>query len=273
MPNAHEFIFTHADFERVRRLIYQRSGIVLNANKRDMVYVRLSRRLRALHFLTFAAYLDFLSLHAEEMEHFVNSLTTNLTAFFREEYHFPILASYLQTIAHRPIRLWSAATSSGEEAYSMAMVAFEALGVAAANDVRLLASDIDSDMLETAKEGIYTRDRIKNIAPQRLHRFFLQNAKDHNVVALRPEVRHLVHFEKINLLDPVWPFNGQMDVVFCRNVMIYFDRAIQKRVLKHLLEVMRPGALFFAGHSENLFYAVDRLEPLGQTVYRVKPPT
>ena len=270
MPNVHEFVFTQDDFERVRRLIYQRSGIVLNASKRDMVYVRLSRRLRSLHFLTFAAYLDFLSLHPEEMEHFVNSLTTNLTAFFRESYHFPILANYLQSIPHRPIRLWSAATSSGEEAYSMAIVAFEALGVSAANEVRLLASDIDSAMLDVAKDGIYARERIKNISSQRLHRFFLQNAKNRNVVALRPEVKHLVHFEQINLLDPVWSFNTQMDVVFCRNVMIYFDRAVQKRVLKHLLEVMRPGALFFAGHSENLFYAVDRLEPLGQTVYRVK---
>lgn len=268
---SHELVFTQADFERVCRLIYQRSGIVLNASKRDMVYVRLSPRLRNLHFLTFAAYLDYLSLHAEEMEHFVNSLTTNLTSFFREAYHFPILANYLKTIAHRPIRMWSAATSSGEEAYSMALLAFETLGKNASNDVRLLASDIDSAMLESAKEGIYTRERIKNISPQRLHRFFLQNAKDNNVVAIRPEVKQLVHFEKINLLDPIWPFNGKMDVVFCRNVMIYFDRAVQKRVLNHLLEVMRPGALFFAGHSENLFYAVDRLEALGQTVYRVKP--
>ena len=268
--NGREFIFTHADFDRVRRLIYQRSGIVLNENKRDMVYVRLSRRLRELHFLNFVTYLDFLSLHPEEMEHFVNALTTNLTAFFREAYHFPILAEFLAGLAHRPIRLWSAATSSGEEAYSMAMTAFETLGNAALNEVHILASDIDSEMLDVARQGIYLRERTNNVSAERLHRFFLQNVNDHTVLAIRPEIKKMIHFEQINLLDSTWHLGGAMDAVFCRNVMIYFDSAVQKRVLNHLLNIMRPGALLFAGHSENLFYAVDRLEPLGQTVYRVK---
>ncbi len=268
--SAREFLFTNADFCRVQRLIYQHSGIVLNETKEDMVYVRLVKRLRALHFLSFSAYLDYLHLHPDEMEHFINALTTNLTAFFRETYHFPILADYLLNLNHRPVRIWCAAASSGEEAYSIAMVALESLGQSALKEVQILASDVDTAMLEVARQGVYSRERAANVSEERLHRFFLKNVNDANVLAVRPELKKWVRFEAINLLDSKWNVQGLMDVVFCRNVMIYFDRAVQNRVLKHLLHVMRPGALFFAGHSENLFYATDRLQPLGQTVYRVK---
>lgn len=267
---AREFLFTNADFCRVQRLIYQHSGIVLNEGKEDMVYVRLVKRLRTLHFLSFSAYLDYLLDHPDEREHFINALTTNLTAFFRETYHFPVLAEYLLSLNHRPVRIWCAAASSGEEAYSIAMVALETLGKAALKEVQILASDVDTAMLEVARHGVYARERVGGVSEERLHQFFLKNVKDSSVLAVRPELKKWVRFEAINLLDSNWPFQGLMDVVFCRNVMIYFDRVVQERVLRHLLHVMRPGALFFAGHSENLFYATDRLEPLGQTVYRVK---
>jgi len=269
---AREFHFTADDFERVRQLIYQHAGISLAPVKKDMVYSRLARRLRANNYTTFAQYLAHLERNDEaEWETFINSLTTNLTSFFREAHHFEILTKHLQKIGGthgKPIRIWCSAASTGEEPYTLAMTACEAFD-SMTPPVSIVASDIDTNVLATASKGIYSSERVEKLATERLRRFFFKGTGSHaGFVRVRPELQKMITFTRVNLLDAHWPnVPGPIDVMFCRNVMIYFDKPTQYQILKKFSPLLREDGLLFAGHSESFMHAVDLFRPLGRTVY------
>lgn len=263
-----EFHFTPADFERVRKLIYKHAGISLAPIKQDMVYSRLARRLRALGYTTFEQYLAHLESNDEaEWETFINSLTTNLTSFFREAHHFDILVRYLREIPHRPIRIWCSAASTGEEPYTLAISACEAFGTLRP-PVAIIASDIDTNVLATAERGVYPIERVEKLSSERLRSFFMRGKGNQaGYVRVRPELQELLSFTRINLLDARLPLQGPFDVMFCRNVMIYFDKPTQYAILKKFAPLLRPDGLLFAGHSESFLHAADVFRSLGRTVY------
>ena len=268
---AQEFQLTAADFERVRQLIYQRAGISLHAGKQAMVYSRLSRRLRETSHGNFADYLDWLArasgAEAEaEWQEFVNCLTTNLTAFFREEHHFHALVEDLKARASRPIRLWCNAASTGEEPYSLAMTVAETLGTSA--QVKIVCSDIDTKVLATAQRGMYATD-ARGLSPERLKRHFMRGkGSNDGHIRVKPELARCIEFRSFNLMSPSWAALGEpFDLVFCRNVMIYFDNATQRKVLERIHAAMKPGSLLYVGHSENFTEARDLFRLRGKTIY------
>jgi chemotaxis protein methyltransferase CheR len=264
-----EFTFSAQDFERVRKLIYQHAGISLSPVKQDMVYSRLARRLRATGAKSFVEYLDALESHGgDEWERFINSLTTNLTSFFREPHHFPIFAEHLKHLGtSRPIKIWCSAASTGEEPYSIAMTVLETFGDRASH-VSIFASDLDTNVLATAQKGIYPIERVEKIPTERLKRFFLKGTgSQEGYVAVRPELKRLIEFQRVNLLEPNWPVRGPLDVIFCRNVMIYFDKPTQYKILSRFAPMMQTDGLMFAGHSESFLHAADLFKSLGKTVY------
>ena len=266
-----EFDFTKSDFERVRALIYQRAGISLADSKQEMVYSRLARRLRAIGINSFAQYLNDLEAGklGEEWESFTNALTTNLTSFFREAHHFPLLAEHLKKLRDQPITIWCSAASTGEEPYSIAMTCCEAFNTLTP-PVQIIATDIDTNVLATASKGVYGIERIEKLEPERARRF-LQRGKGEQdgMVRVRPELRQLITFRQLNLLADNWALTGQFDVIFCRNVMIYFDKATQRKILSRFVPLMKDNALLFAGHSENFLYVSDALKLRGKTVYEL----
>ena len=265
---SREFTWTDRDFERVRKLIYQRAGISLQEGKHAMVYSRLARRLRDTGHNSFTEYLDWLEKHdGAEWQEFTNSLTTNLTAFFREAHHFEVLAAEMAGQPKKnPWKIWCSAASTGEEPYTILMTAQEALGANA--PVQLLASDIDTRVLETAARGVYQLDNIKGLSQERLQRFFLRGkGVNAGMVRVRPELQQAVRFTTVNLIGDEFNFKTLFDVVFCRNVMIYFDRPTQRKVLERIHRVMEPGGLLFVGHSENFNDARDLFSLRGKTVY------
>lgn len=264
-----EFVFNANDFERVRGLIYQHAGISLTPAKQDMVYSRLARRLRALGCKSFEQYLDRLEAGDDaERQAFVNALTTNLTSFFREPHHFEILREHLRKIGRaRPIRIWCNAASTGEEVYSLAITACEAFDTLTPT-VRILATDIDTNVLEAGRKGVYPRDRVDRLSVERQRRFF-QHSDDEAAgqFVVRRELKQLIEFQRVNLLDRNYAIEGNFDAVFCRNVMIYFDKPTQRNILSRLLPLLRPDGLLFAGHSESFLHAADLFRSLGRTVY------
>jgi chemotaxis protein methyltransferase CheR len=255
-------------FRRISQLIYQRAGIVLADHKREMVYNRLVRRLRLLGVTDFGQYLALLENdpNSAEWQAFINALTTNLTAFFREAHHFPILAEHARS---RPngYTVWSTAASTGEEPYSIAITLSEVLGNRASG-CQVWASDIDTEVLEKATAGVYRQDELRTLSPQQFQRFFLRGTGPHDgLVRVRPELAAMVNFQSLNLLAPEWPLPGQFDAIFCRNVMIYFDKETQERILRRFVPLLKPGGLMFAGHSENFSQISREFYLRGQTVY------
>ncbi len=264
-----EFQFTQADFERVRAMIRRSAGIALADGKQEMVYSRLARRLRATGIASFSHYLDLLDRDSStsEWQSFTNAMTTNLTAFYREPHHFPVLAEHARK--HAPLTVWCAASSTGEEPYSIAMTLCDAYGTLEP-PVRIVATDIDTDVLATAALGVYPAERVTSLPGAQLKRFFLRGrGSQSGMVRIRPEVRRLVEFMPLNLLAPRWPLSTPFDVIFCRNVMIYFDKPTQRQILARFVPLMKPDALLFAGHSENFLYASEALRLRGKTVYEL----
>ncbi|MES2013488.1 MAG: CheR family methyltransferase [Pseudomonadota bacterium] len=265
-----EFDFTASDFTRVRKLIYQHAGISLSEAKSDMVYSRIGRRLRATGYDSFKSYLDNLEGQNDpvEWEAFTNALTTNLTSFFREEHHFPILAEHLSNL-RGPIRIWCSAASTGEEPYTIAMTACEAFGTLKP-PVEIIATDIDTNVLATASRGVYPYERVSKLSDERRKRFFLKGTgAQEGSVRVRNELRSLITFQQLNLLDEQWPLKEPFDVIFCRNVMIYFDKPTQAKILSHFVPLMKSHALLFAGHSENFLYVSNAFHLRGKTVYEL----
>ena len=268
VEQGREFTWTDADFSRVQKLIYQRAGINLHDGKHAMVYSRLSRRLRETGYTSFHDYLGWLEKQdGPEWQEFINALTTNLTAFFREQHHFDILATVLRSKpAGTPWRIWCNAASTGEEPYSIVITALEALGANA--PVKLTASDIDSRVLATAAQGVYRIDNIKGLSTERLQRFFLRGKGDNaGLLRAKPELTKAIDFISVNLIRDDWPFREPFDAVFCRNVMIYFDAATQRAVLERIHRVLKPGGMLFVGHAENFSESRDLFTLRGKTVY------
>jgi chemotaxis protein methyltransferase CheR len=266
------FEFTARDFDRVRALIYKQAGISLGESKQEMVYSRLARRLRAKGLNTFEEYLNGLESGRdnEEWVAFTNALTTNLTSFFREAHHFPILAEHMRN-KKAPLSIWCSASSTGEEPYSIAMTVCEAFGTLTP-PVSIIATDIDTNVLATAANGVYPIDRIGKMEQDRVKRFFQRGKGERSdMVRVRPELRQMVTFKPLNLLASSWPLSGAFDVIFCRNVMIYFDKPTQARILARFVPLMKQDGLLFAGHSENFMYASDAFKLRGKTVYELDP--
>ncbi|MEK8033096.1 CheR family methyltransferase [Ideonella sp. DXS29W] len=268
-----EFTFASADFERVRKLIYQRAGISLHDGKRAMVYSRLSRRLRETGHRSFKDYLQWLESASgpsgdQEWQEFINCLTTNLTSFFREEHHFHVFADALKGLSGsvRNPRIWCNAASTGEEPYSIVMVLTEVLG--SGTGAKLLATDIDTKVLATAQRGVYAADS-RGLSPERLRKHFMRGTgANAGFIRVKPELSKLIDFKPFNLMSGHWSLGEPFDMVFCRNVMIYFDHATQRKVLERIHAVMKPGSLLFVGHSENFTDSRDLFHLQGKTIYK-----
>lgn len=269
--NLREYVFTEADFERIKKLIYKHAGISLSPSKQNMVYSRLARRLRANGLNSFHDYLNFLEKgNPSEWEAFTNALTTNLTAFFREQHHFPILEKHVeQRKNQKKIQLWCSASSTGEEPYSMAMAMVQAFK-SFTPPVHILATDLDTNVLAKAQLGIYSLDKLEKLPKDKLRQFFLKG-KGHHVgsARVRPELRNLITFRQLNLLDESWPIRGPFDAIFCRNVMIYFDKPTQYKILKKFVPLLTQDGLLFAGHSESFQHATDLFKLREKTVYEL----
>jgi chemotaxis protein methyltransferase CheR len=271
---VHEFELTDAEFKRLREIVHARTGIALSDAKRELVYGRLARRLRKLKLTSFAEYCQLVeSAGSEELQELTNAITTNLTSFFRENYHFeqlsvealPQIAS--KRSATRRIRLWSAGCSTGEEPYSLAVALREGLARLPNWDIKLLATDIDSKVVATAAEGVYAADRFKGVSPERVRNWFPPVAGRPGFSAASAELKALITFKQLNLLEP-WPMKGPFDVIFCRNVVIYFDKATQRGLFDRMADLQEPGGWLFIGHSENLLNVTRRYKLVGRTVYR-----
>lgn len=272
-----EFEFDDRDFRRVCDLIHERVGISLAPAKRDMVYGRLSRRLRTLGLRSFQEYLDRLEREGgEEWQAFTNALTTNLTSFFREPHHFDKLREELKrrsgTVStSQPLLLWSCAASTGEEPYSMAITACEAFGTLKP-PVRIVATDVDTQVLATASRGVYALDRVSSLEPELRRRYFQRGSgPNEGQCRVLPALRELIEYRPLNLLAPRYDVGGPFTALFCRNVMIYFDKPTQRGILSRLVPHMADDGLLYTGHSENYLHAADLIQPCGRTLYRRAP--
>ncbi|MFD2178740.1 CheR family methyltransferase [Veronia pacifica] len=265
-----EFPFSEADFDFIKQYMLEQTGICLADRKFSMVYGRLARRLRRHDLYTFSDYLKLIESDEQEKVAFVNALTTNKTQFFREKHHFDYIARELApqwlTRCHQHVRVWSAGCSTGEEAYSIAVVLSSLLGDKV--DFKITATDLDTQVLETAKEGIYDIDAARNIPIQWLKKGFNRGTGSKSeLMRVKPELKENITFEQLNLMSE-WPHKHKMDVIFFRNVMIYFNRSIQQQLLKRLCGQLRPGGILFIGHSESMGEMAEHFENLGQTAYR-----
>jgi chemotaxis protein methyltransferase CheR len=266
LAQGREFVWSDADFTRIKSLIYKKAGISLHDGKHAMVYSRISRRLRETGHTSFKTYLDALEQHdGPEWQEFINALTTNLTAFFREQHHFGVLEELLGAKRGQSWRIWCSAASTGEEPYSIAMTATEVLG--ASGSFHLVNSDIDTKVLATAARGVYKADGVKGLSPERLQRHFMRGkGPNAGLMRIKPELQKHMEFMSVNLIHDL-PFREPFDIVFCRNVMIYFDAATQRQVLERIHRVMKPGGMLFVGHAENFSDARSLFALRGKTVY------
>lgn len=271
-----EFEFTDRDFRAVRELVYEHTGISLGENKRDLVYGRLSRRLRQLGLQRFTDYLSRVEggTDATEFVSFINSLTTNTTSFFREPHQFEYLAgTALPELLKRHrddrrIRIWSAGCSSGQEPYTIAMVVREVVRPELGFDVKILATDLDSDILARAKAGVYKEEELEPVSKERRTRWFQKGEGPHaGQVRVAQELRDLVTFNRLNFMHD-WPMRGPFDCIFFRNVAIYFEKPTQEALIERFSEKLAPSGWLFVGHSESLLHSAHLLELCGRGVYR-----
>ncbi len=270
---AREFDFSDKDFQRVQKIVYDFAGIDLNDSKKNLVYNRLSKRIRFLDMQSFSDYLNYVeSKGEEEFVHLINAITTNLTFFFRENHHFEYLANTViphlleKNAASRKIRIWSAGCSTGEEPYSIATVLKET--VPAGWDAKVIATDLDTNVVNTGRQGVYPLDRLKGVSEERKKRWFFKGTGSQEGFAkVKPELQNIIEFGQLNLMD-TWPFNGGIDAIFCRNVVIYFDKPTQSKLFNRYADLLPDGGHLFIGHSESLYKVCDRFELLGQTIYK-----
>ncbi|MCO4798808.1 MAG: protein-glutamate O-methyltransferase CheR [Colwelliaceae bacterium] len=272
----HSFRLSDKEFKFICQFVYETAGIVLNDSKREMVYRRLTRIIRERSLSSFHAYYQLLKLNPEqEKNYFINAITTNLTSFFREEHHFDFLLKtelpYLikKNKNDKRIRIWSSASSTGEEPYSIAITLCEGLkNYLSSWDIKVLATDIDSDVLSKGKAGIYDKRRIEEI-PERYKKIYFSKGTGLNEskVKVLSNLQKLLTFKQLNLLHE-WPMKGPFDIIFCRNVIIYFDKKTQQELFERYYEILAPGGLLILGHSENLGSYQKYFENVGRTVFR-----
>ncbi len=271
-----EFEYTTEDFKFIQELVYKVSGISLSDVKKDMVYSRLARRLRALNLKSFKEYCQYLqSNQAVELNNAINAITTNLTHFFREIHHFDTLKKTIipELMQNRPrgnrMRIWSAGCSTGEEPYSIAMTLREAMPARQQWDVKILATDLDSNVVAHCKEGVYDIKRIEPVQDRLVKQWFKPLADNPNKVKISPDLAGDITFNVLNLMDH-WPIRGPFDVIFCRNVVIYFDKPTQQKLFKRFYDLLAPGGVLFLGHSEQLGAFQENFDSLGKTTFRKK---
>jgi len=270
-----KFSFGEEDFAALRELVKTHTGIHLTEQKRELVYGRLSRRLRALGLDSFRAYRQILERgDSDELVQFCNAITTNLTSFFREAHHFEYLREQVlrsraaDAPGARRLRFWSAGCSSGEEPYSLAMTIYESLPEARRWDIRILATDLDTEVLARGERGVYDEERVRGLPAARLERFFRDDGHGKSVrYAVTQELRDLITFRELNLMRAL-PMRGPFDAIFCRNVIIYFDKDTQRELFARIAQLQRPGDLLFLGHSESLYRVSDAYTLVGKTIYR-----
>jgi chemotaxis protein methyltransferase CheR len=266
-----EFTLTDRDFKRIQVMVKSRAGIDLGEGKRSLVYGRLSRRLRSLGLGSFREYLDLLEQpHSTEAVHFLNAITTNVTAFFREAHHFEFLrgtvlpSMWAANASTKRLRIWSAGCSTGEEPYSIAMTVLQNIPKGQIWDIKILATDIDTAVLSQAHAGEFSAERVKAIAPSVLRSLFEEI--DHGAWRAKPELRAMISFKQLNLLGD-WPMKGTFDFIFCRNVIIYFDSPTRLELIRRYRQVLRPDGCLFLGHSESMVGQQAGMRSLSKTVY------
>ncbi|MEH6638508.1 MAG: protein-glutamate O-methyltransferase [Porticoccaceae bacterium] len=275
---AREFAYTDTNFIYLSTLVKARSGINLSDAKHELVYGRVAKRLRRLGFTTFDQYCDFLEQgNEEELTHFINAITTNVTDFFRENHHFEFLSeTWLSELMadktegsnNRRLRIWSAGCSSGEEPYSIAITLRESIPDIHRWDIKILATDLDSSIVEKAQAGIYPLERVKNLPKAHLKRWFrLGLGGNTGTASVSDEIKSMVTFKTLNLTED-WPMKGPFDAIFCRNVIIYFDKPTRTTMINRFEEMLEVGAYFFIGHSESLFGANKNFKLVGRTIHR-----
>jgi len=277
LDGAREFVFSDADFRFLAQLAREHAGIALADNKRNLVYTRVSRRLRALGLNSFRDYRNYLATHEAELVSFINAISTNLTKFFREAHHF----EHFHAQVVRPFalgdfrkggrfRVWSAGCSTGEEPYSIAAIVRQEIREPGRADIRILATDIDTDVLTKAARGEYGVNSINDI-PASARQFFgpVRAGQKSEAIQASAELRSLIAFRRLNLIEP-WPFSGKFDAIFCRNVMIYFDAPTKSDMIERFIHYLRPGGWLYIGHSESLLGSHPGLQLVGRTIYRRK---
>jgi chemotaxis protein methyltransferase CheR len=274
MERQPEFAFTDQDFDRIRGIVSANCGIALADHKRQLVYGRLTRRLRQLRLRSFAEYCELLrDGGTDEVVHLVNAITTNVTGFFREAHHFEFLGRTVvpERLAEGATRLrfWSAGCSTGEEPYSIAITLAEALADTRGIDARILATDVDANVVATANAGIYALEKLASVDSTRRARWFERGGgRAAGKARVKADLKNrMVNFARLNLMQP-WPMHGPFDAIFCRNVVIYFDRPTRKRLAARFAELLRPGGYLFLGHSESLHGLSNCFSLIGRTIYR-----
>ena len=264
------------NFKFICDYVYDAAGIVLGEAKREMLYRRLTRVIRERKLASFDEYCELLRAQPEqERTYFINAITTNLTSFYREQHHFDYLANHEfpkllnKNRDSKRIRLWSSASSTGEEPYSLGITTHQSFApVLNQWDVKILATDIDSNVLATAKEGVYTANRVEGISQEIQQKYFKKGTgANQTKVRVCDDVRSLITFKQLNLLHD-WPVKGPFDVIFCRNVIIYFDKPTQQDLFARYYELLAPGGLLMLGHSENLGEYQRYFENVGRTIFR-----
>lgn len=273
---SREFAFSDADFRGLAQFAYEHAGIALSDSKRNLVYSRLSRRLRVLGLTSFRQYRDYLAATPAELESFLNAISTNLTKFFREAHHFDhfrthVAAAFAQKArgaARQRLRIWSAGCSTGEEPYTIAIVLKREIPDIDSHDVRILATDIDTDVIGKGTLGEYPEGSIEDV-PAAYRDYFEPICGDYRGarVVVNDEVRSLVAFRRLNLMEH-WPFSGTFDAIFCRNVMIYFDGPTKTDLVERFRRKLKPGGWLYIGHSESLMGSHPGLQLVGRTIYR-----
>jgi chemotaxis protein methyltransferase CheR len=275
-----ELAIDSREFDLFRRLIHSETGISLKESKRPLLISRLGHRLRTLGLESFSEYYGWLKTRdprGEELRRLINCITTNKTSFFREQEHFSFLAMHVRDRAKRDggrarLTVWSSACSTGEEPYSIAMTLREALPESS-GEVGIMASDIDTDVLAQAAGGLYPEEALEPVDPSLRRKYFLRGKGQWEGLAkVKPVLREMVQFRQINLVEDNWRLEGSFDIIFCRNVVIYFDRETQRRLFDRMLDRLRTDGLLFVGHSESLQWLSDRVQAVRHTVYRKRPP-
>lgn len=275
MATNREFLFSDRDFNTIRQLVSRHTGISLSEAKRDMVYSRLARRLRRLELDSFKQYCQLLENDETdgELGHFTNAVTTNLTSFFREPHHFEYLGNTLLPELlrvrsnERQLRIWCAGCSTGEEPYSVAMTLQENLPRNCDWDIKILATDLDTNVLDTARRGVYAEDRMRNVGDRRQRRWFKRGRNENTgLLQVKPELQQMITFKQLNLMGN-WPMKGLFDIIFCRNVIIYFDKPTQSKLMERYAKQMADHGKLFLGHSETLYRVTDCFKLMGQTIY------
>jgi chemotaxis protein methyltransferase CheR len=272
---AQSFSITEKEFNLFRDIIYRQTGIQMTEKKRNLVVARLSKRLRALNLSNFSEYYEYLntsSKAADELNNLINRITTNKTDFFREKHHFDFLIneifpSFLDVARNsgtRRLRIWSAGCSSGEEPYSLAMTVADFFKDERGWDLKILATDLDTDILMKAAKGVYSSQQITPVPMNYLSKYFVRTSQGYEV---SPQIKAMIAFRKLNLMDPSFPMKKPFDIIFCRNVMIYFDEETRKDLVKKYHNHLRDNGYMFVGHSESLMYMKHLFKFLKHTVY------